>query len=61
MSDDRFVVRFEEPHHLTDGDATELTVLEYDDFGSMYSLELVDGSTRSVGAQLVEEIVPKQD
>ncbi len=56
MSDRRYTVTFAEPHHLTDGEETELTVLEYDDFGSMYTLELVDGSTRSVGKQLVTDI-----
>jgi len=56
MSEERFTVTFAEPNHLTDGDETELTVREYDDLGSMYSLELVNGSTRSIGKQLVEEI-----
>ena len=36
MSEETFTVAFAEPNHLTDGDATELTVLEYDDLGSMY-------------------------
>ncbi|MFT4945387.1 MAG: hypothetical protein ACI9K3_001334 [Halovenus sp.] len=56
MSEERFTVTFAEPNHLTDGDETELTVRGYDDLGSMYSLELVNGSTRSIGKQLVEEI-----
>lgn len=57
MSDDPITVTFAEPNHLTDGDETELAVLEYDDFGSMYMLELPNGSTRSIGKQLVDEIV----
>jgi hypothetical protein len=56
MSEERFTVTFAEPNHLTDGDETELTVRGCDDLGSMYSLELVNGSTRSIGKQLVEEI-----
>ncbi len=56
MSDANFVVTFTEPHELTDENATELPVADYDDFGSMYTLELVDGSTRSVGKQLVETV-----
>lgn len=59
MSEKRFTVIFTEPHHLTDGDDTAVTVRDYDDRGSMYTLEFVDGSTRSVGKQLVEEITPE--
>ncbi len=50
------IVEFAEPHALTDGDDRTLTVSGYDDFGSMYNLELPDGDTRSVGKQLVENI-----
>lgn len=52
----QYTVKFAEPHVLTDGDDQTLTVDEYDDFGSMYSLELPDGTSRSVGKQLVESI-----
>ena len=53
-----YVVHFAAAHSLTDGDETTLRVADYDDFGSMYNLELPDGSTRSVGKQLVDDIVP---
>lgn len=49
-------VTFSEPHVLTDGDAVELTVDGYEDVGSMYILELTDGTTQSVGKQLVDSI-----
>ena len=52
----QYIVEFADPHVLTDGDDRTLTVSEYDDFGSMYSLELPDGNSRSVGKQLVESI-----
>jgi hypothetical protein len=52
----QYTVEFAEPHALTDGDDRTLTVDGYDDFGSMYNLELTDGNTRSVGKQLVENI-----
>jgi hypothetical protein len=52
----QYIVEFAEPHTLTDGDGQTLTVSGYDDFGSMYNLELPDGDTRSVGKQLVEDI-----
>jgi len=58
MSDDRFTVVFADPNHLTDGEETTLTVRGYDDRGSMYTLELLDGSERSIGKQLVDEITP---
>ena len=44
-----YIVEFADPHVLTDGDDRTLTVTGYDDFGSMYSLELPDGNSRSVG------------
>jgi hypothetical protein len=52
----QYIVEFAEPHVLTGDDDRTLTVDGYDDFGSMYSLELPDGSSRSVGKQLVERI-----
>lgn len=52
----QYIVEFAEPHALTDGDDRTLAVNGYDDFGSMYSLELPDGKSRSVGKQLVENI-----
>lgn len=52
----QYTVEFAEPHALTSGDDRTLTVDGYDDFGSMYSLELPDGSSRSVAKQLVERI-----
>lgn len=55
MSDTAYRVRFEEPHRLADGERT-VEVVSYDDFGSMYELELADGTTRSVGKQLVDEV-----
>lgn len=51
-----YTVEFAESHPLTDGDNRTLTVSGYDDFGSMYNLELPNGDTRSVGKQLVENI-----
>lgn len=50
-------VHFEEPNRLAEDGGTTLDVSDYDDFGSMYMLELTDGSTQSVGKQLVAEIV----
>jgi hypothetical protein len=57
----RYTVEFVESHALTDGDSRTLTVDGYDDFGSMYNLELPDGNTRSVGKQLVEGITEVDD
>jgi hypothetical protein len=57
----QYTVEFAEPHTLTDGDDRTLTVSEYDDFGSMYNLELPNGDTRSVGKQLVESITEIDD
>jgi hypothetical protein len=51
-----YTVEFAEPHQLTDGDETTLSVTDYDDVGSMYILELSDGTTRSVGKQLVTAV-----
>ncbi|MFB6125766.1 MAG: hypothetical protein ABEJ79_00480 [Halolamina sp.] len=55
MADTAYRVRFEKPHRLADGEQT-VEVISYDDFGSMYELELADGTTRSVGKQLVSEV-----
>jgi hypothetical protein len=57
----QYTVEFAEPHTLTDGDDRTLIVTTYDDLGSMYSLELTDGNTRSVGKQLVESITEIDD
>ena len=54
-------VHFGEPHRLGEDGGTTLVVNDYDDFGSMYMLELTDGSTQSVGKQLVDEIVDADD
>jgi len=51
-------VEFTEPHDLTDDEETTLDVAACEDFGSMYSLTLVDGTERSVGKQLVESVTP---
>lgn len=56
-----YIVEFAEPHALTDGDDRTLTISEYDDFGSMYSLELPNGDSRSVGKQLIESISEADD
>jgi hypothetical protein len=56
MTDATHTVRFAEPHELTDGDETVLEVAGYEDFGSMYALTLLDGTERSVGKQLIEEV-----
>ena len=45
----RYTVTFAEPHTLTDGDDTTVQVTGYEDVGSMYILELMNGETRSVG------------
>lgn len=52
----QYTVEFADPHVLTEGEDQTLTISGYDDFGSMYSLELPDGTARSVGKQLVETI-----
>jgi hypothetical protein len=52
----QYIVEFADPHVLTEGDDRTLLVSGYDDFGSMYSLELPDGTARSVGKQLVDTI-----
>jgi len=52
-----YTVVLSEPHKLTEGDETEIEVAAYDDLGSMIHLELPDGTRRSVGKQLVEEVV----
>jgi len=51
-----YKLHFAETHHLTDGDDHTLAVNGYEDLGSMYMLNLQDGSTQSVGKQLVESI-----
>ncbi|ESS10902.1 MAG: hypothetical protein A07HR60_02045 [uncultured archaeon A07HR60] len=51
-----YEVQFEDPHMLTDGEETSLTIADYEDVGSMLILELEDGMTRSVGKQLVESV-----
>lgn len=59
MGETAYVVTFDEPHDLTDGDQTDLVVTDYEDFGSMYQLSLTDGATRSVGKQLVASITER--
>jgi hypothetical protein len=54
-------VTFAEPHDLTDDGERTLVVSDYEDVGSMYILELPDGTTRSVGKQLVESITGTDD
>lgn len=54
-------LHFAEPHHLTDGEDNALAVNGYEDLGSMYMLNLQDGSTQSVGKQLVESIEEIED
>lgn len=54
-------LQFTEPHHLTDDDDHTLVISGYEDFGSMYMLTLQDGSTQSVGKQLVESIEQTED
>jgi len=61
MNDGEYTVTFAVPHSLTEGDDTELPIVGYDDFGSMYEFELLDGSTRSVGKQLVSGITPVEE
>jgi hypothetical protein len=56
-----YEVQFHEPNELTDGEATTLLVTDYDDFGSMYSFELADGRTRSMGKQLVDSITEHEE
>ncbi len=51
-----YTVRFVSPHELTEGDETTLVVDDYEDLGSMYTFELPDGTSRSVGKQLVESV-----
>lgn len=51
-----YTAHFSDPHPLTEGESTTLEISGYDDLGSMYTLELTDGSRRSVGKQLVEAI-----
>jgi hypothetical protein len=51
-----YTVRFGAPHELTADDETTLVVDDYEDVGSMYIFELSDGTTRSVGKQLVESV-----
>ena len=58
MTDPTHRVEFVETHDLTDGDSTTLEVAGCDDFGSMYSLTLLDGTERSVGKQLVDNVTP---
>ena len=56
-----YTAHFAEPHPLTEGDSTELTVSGYEDLGSMYTFELPDGTTRSVGKQLVEAVAEQPE
>jgi hypothetical protein len=56
-----YELRFAEPHQLTDGDETTLRVAGYEDYGSMYMIELEDGSTQSVGKQLIESVTEVED
>lgn len=57
----RYTVTFEKPHALTDGEETTLLVGGYEDVGSMYILELIDGATQSVGKQLVADITQAEE
>lgn len=61
MSEGEYVVHLSEPHSLTDGDGTTLRVADYDDFGNTYDLELLEGSSRSVGRRLVERSPPRSE
>ncbi len=54
-------VAFDAPHELTDDDETTMTVADYEDVGSMYILELQDGTTRSVGKQLVTSVTEHEE
>jgi len=56
-----YELRFAEPHRLTDGDGTTLRVAGYEDYGSMYTVELADGSTQSVGKQLIESVTEVEE
>lgn len=56
-----YEITFAETHPLTEGDETALTVDGYNDVGSMLMLELADGTTRSVGKQLVDDITELDD
>lgn len=56
-----YELRFAEPHQLTDGDETTLRVAGYEDYGSMYMIELEDGSTQSVGKQLIESVTEVEE
>jgi len=58
VPDATHVVTFAEPHELTEGEETTLRVAVCEDFGSMYSLTLPDGTERSVGKQLVDSVEP---
>ncbi|SDG28557.1 hypothetical protein [Halorientalis regularis] len=57
----QYTVTFAEPHSLTDGDDETMQVTGYEDVGSMYILELLNGETRSVGKQLVDDITETDD
>lgn len=54
-------VTFDAPHELTDDGETTVTAADYDDLGSMYMIELPDGTTRSVGKQLVTSVTEREE
>ncbi len=56
-----YEIEFAKTHPLTEGDETTLTVDGYDDVGSMLMLELTDGTSQSVGKQLVDDITELND
>jgi hypothetical protein len=51
-----YEITFTESHPVTDGDGTTVTVEDYEDVGSMLILELTDGTSQSVGKQLVDDV-----
>jgi hypothetical protein len=57
----RYEITLTEAHPLTEGDETTLTIDGYDDVGSMLMLELTDGSTQSIGKQLVDDVAELEE
>ena len=59
MSDHNYTARLNNPYLYDGEEREELHVTDYEHLGSMYLFELTDGNSRSLGTNLIEEIVPE--
>lgn len=50
-----------EPYEYNGDSTTELPVVDYEFVGSMYLFELADGTSRSLGTGVVEDVSPTEN